>query len=203
MVVGGTKSGLPSASVIGFASVALLISVLHGAAAQSSQTMLTLGSPGVTAETSDTILVAARLNNTSRRTAFNVQIDSIQLDPAFLVLRTKFPMRVGDVAAQQNAMVQVECKINRSIPGKEYSLVIHGTYISANKDDDPHDRQITARHQFTASIAIVLPPASPGSASAHRGGVAPHHVTGAPFAPQPPNFDEQINGSRWTVPGSK
>jgi hypothetical protein len=182
-------------------SILLLIGALPRTTAESSQTVFTLDAPGIALKEPDTMLVAARLNNTSNRTAFNVQIDSFHIDPNIWVLQTRFPVEVGDVAAQHNAVVQANFKSNQLISGQKYVLVIKGTYLSENRQD----RQ-KASHGFTASVAIVLPHPAPEPASVHTGAIAPHQVSGAPFPPQPPKFDERVNGSRWTVPtdpGSK
>jgi hypothetical protein len=64
----------------------------------------------------------------------------------------------------------------------------------------PHCPSKDGSHEFTASIVIMLPPAAPGSASVQTTTMGSQSVAGAPFPPQPPDFGDQDNGSRWTVP---
>jgi hypothetical protein len=187
-------------------STSVLVSAARQGVTESLQTAFTLGSPGVALKKPDTMLIAARLYNTSDRAVFNVKIHSFKLDPFIIAWPKKFPVEVGDIAGQHNAVVQVNFKINHWIRGKKYVLIARGRYLSTNTQDQDHgrdgplNRRTKLGRGFTASVAIVLPDPAPGSASIHIGAVAPDRVSGAPFPPQQPSFNQQTNGSRWTVP---
>ena len=52
---------------------------------------------------------------------------------------------------------------------------------------------------FTLNADILIPPGSPGSAIVGTVSVDPNTTEGG-FPPQPPDSDEDVNTSRWTVP---
>jgi len=55
--------------------------------------------------------------------------------------------------------------------------------------------------QFDVSADVVLPPLAPGSAALQTTTADAQSVTGAPFLPFPPAFeDDEENGSNWIVP---
>ena len=189
----------------------------------------TLTAPGVDLEQPDTLRLAAQLNNNSHKTAFKVNINSIQLDSA--PLRTSTPVPVGKIVAGRSAIVKANFDSSQLTQGKQYTLVMHGCYKVRHKPSGPSPKpphnppgsspkpppsshnpsscSVGARHKFTRHKFIVkrvvdLPPAAPGSTSVNKGTVPAKNVTGAPFPAQPPSFDKEgVNGSRWTVPTGK
>lgn len=173
--------------------------------AESSHRTFTLTAPGVALEQPDTLLVAARLNNASHKNAFEVKIDSIRLDSAPLLTPT--PVPVGEIDADQSAIVQANFTSSQLTQGKQYRLIMHGSYRAARQgeeehEDDKDDKFRGKRHKFTVKTVIVLPPTAPGSASVNTAIVPAQTVTGAPFPHQPrkPRSLDVVNGPRWTVP---
>src|SRR5215212_747470 len=163
----------------------------------TSHRTFTLTAPGVALEQPDTLRLAARLNNISHKTAFKVKINSIKLDSAPLLTST--PVPVGKIVAGRSAIVDANFDSSHLTQGKQYALVMHGSYQVKHKVG--HNKK---RHKFIVKRVIVLPPAGPGSASVDTGTVPAKEVTGAPFPSKPPSFDEEgVNGSRWTVPTGK
>src|SRR5689334_6275511 len=122
-------------------SLALLVSCLSWACAQYGSGMrpaplpsyggsaLTLIAPGIALEQPETLHVAARIENTGREAATDVQITSLKLASATLV--TPVPITVGEVGAEQSAIVQATFKGGQLSPGREYPLAIEGTYLAA------------------------------------------------------------------------
>lgn len=213
MVTTRTRRGL--FAVLTFA--VLLLSCLPVDAARHPQIAFTLTGPGVAIEDTDTLLVAARLNNTGEKTAFKVRVESIRLDHATRVAPTKLPLLVGDLSADQSATVEADFKSAKLIPGHQFRLVLQGSYRRKGQDthdddgddDGDHDgdrhkkrkhRKENERQHFTVSSVVIVPPAAPGSAPVKTATVPSQHVTGAPFPSQPVKFDSDVNTSRWTVP---
>jgi hypothetical protein len=150
---------------------------------------LTLDAPGVALEDSGTLLVAAQLRNTAGKMPVKVTVESVELDSAPLLTET--PISVGGIDAGGSAILQVNFDGGRLAPGKEYQLVVRGSFQEA---------QSGRSHGFTAASVIVLPPAGPGSAKVRTATVPPNKTSGAPYPPQRPRFGREANGSRWTVP---
>ncbi len=172
--------------------------------AKPPHTTFTLTAPGVGLEES-TLMVAARLNNTSHKFAFDVQIDSIQLDSVLPL--TPMPLAVGEIDAGQSAIVQANFDSSQLTPGKQYQLVMRGSYELVHKSGSDTDSSgkkddKAKRKQFLVDSVIVLPPAAPGSAPLGTVNISSNVVTGAPYRHQPPAFgdDEEANPQNWTVP---
>ena len=173
---------------------AILLPAPPNAAAKSSMITFELIAPGVALEQPDTLLVAVRLENTSRRTAFKVKVNSIRLSSASLL--TPLPVQVGKIGSEQSAILQVSFDSSQMTLGKQYELVMRGSYRPVNKGTDQDQG-----HVFTVRIKIELPVLSPGSDLLDQATVPPHQVSDAPFPPQPPEFDEEeTNPPGWTVP---
>ncbi len=173
---------------------AFLLPAPPSASAKSSLITFTLNAPGVALQQPDTLLVAVRLENTSKRTAFKVKVNSIRLSSASLL--TPLPVQVGKIAADQSAIVQVRFDSSQMTQGKQYELVMRGSYRPVNKGTDQDQG-----HVFTVRIMIELPLLSPGSGLLDKAKVVPHPVSDAPYPPQPPEFDEEeTNPPGWTVP---
>jgi hypothetical protein len=180
--------------------------------AQSSQRAFTLGPPGVSSDQSNLLRIAAQLNNTSNTTASKIKIDSIRLDSAPLLTST--PLAVGEINAGRSAIVQANFNSSQLRPGKQYQLVIKGSYQTihkgkdgAQKDEDKEGRDKDyngkgKRREFIVKSVLVLPPTEPGSASVNTTGtVQEHKVKDAPFPQQPPQFDEdEVNKAAPPVP---
>lgn len=185
---------------------ALLFLALPKVFAGPPHTTFTLTAPGVGLEDS-TLLIAARLNNTSQKSAINVKIDSVQLDSALLLTPT--PVPVGEINAGQSAIVQANFDSSQLTPGKQYQLIMRGSYESVPKDKDDKGKGGKKDHkskgkynQFLVESVIVLPPAAPGSAPLGTVNISSSVVTGAPYRHQPPAFgdDDEVNPQNWTVP---
>lgn len=169
---------------------------------QALQITFTLSAPGAALENPNTLLVAIRLNNKSDKTSFKVQLESIRLDSATLdsptlLAPTTFPAAVGEIDAGQSAIVEAKFSSGHFSPRQQYSLVMHGSYqLKGRGADEDEDKG----NKFRVNSVIVLPPASPGSARVKKVTVGANKVSGAPFPPRPPRFDDEVNGPGWTVP---
>ena len=198
------KTALSTLFIIVFG--VLLVACSTPGARQSSHSTFTLGPPGVALEQPDKLLVAVQLNNTSHKAAFKVKINSIQLDSAPLL--TPIPIAVGEIGAGRSAIVQANFNSGPLTPGKQYQLVMHGSYHAAEKGKDKGYELKSKGHEalehqkFVVRRVIVLPPTAPGSASVNTSGaIPPNKVTGAPFPPQPLQFeDDDVNQAAPPVP---
>jgi len=190
---------------IWLASAILLFTLLPTSVdfSKSSQVTFSDGPSGDYLTLQGNLVVATQLNNTSDRTAVRVEIESIHLESATLLSPTTFPIPVGDIGPGQSVTVQAEFDSSQLTTGQQYRLVLHGSYRRSHKgrdEGDDDDRDEDEGHEFTVSDRITLPPISPGSALLKSTTVGSHSVSGAPFPHRPPNFGEEENGSRWTVP---
>ena len=179
----------------------LLFPTPPNAYAESSKITLTLSAPGVALEQPSTLLVAVRLSNSSDRTAFNVKINSIRLDSAPLLTST--PLRLGRLKAGQAVVVQADFNSETLVQGKEYELVIRGTYRTAqgNGDDDREDdASERKRHAFVLRSVIILPLPSPGSAVLDTVTVPSDRVSGAPFPHQERDPGHRVNPAGPPIP---
>src|SRR5262245_49854827 len=98
VLIGGLSVGAPQKAVAG-----------------SSSATFTLTSPGVARDASDTLLVAAQLNNQSRKTAFKVKIKSIRLDSALPL--TPLPIPVGDLRRGRGTAIEAAFNESGLAPG--------------------------------------------------------------------------------------
>lgn len=158
--------------------------------AASSPITFTLTAPGVALE-SDMLLAAASLNNTSRRPAYKVTIDSARLDTARALTPTF--ISTDDIDANRSATVQANFNSRQLTKAKQHTLVVNGSYQAT---------QNGPRLRFTVRTVIVLPAAAPGSSTVKKVTVPARRVKGAPYPrqlPKPRSLD-QVNGPRWTVP---
>jgi len=208
MLTEGLRTWLSRARFVVLAFAALLFGAAPAAVAGSGHITFRLSAPGVAVEQPDTLLVAVRLNNTSDKTALKVKIESIRLRPAALTSPTGFPVALGDIAADQNMVVQADFLSDKLKQGKNYRLEVRGSYRVEDRDEDghrwdKHRKHKEERRQFTASTVISLPPLAPGSNTLTTTTVPPNQVTGGGFPPQPPSFDNEVNTSRWTIPTGK
>lgn len=153
------------------------------------ESALTLSAPGIAWEQPETLRVAARLQNPGREAATDVQIASLRLASAALL--TPVPMTVGEIGAEQSAIVQASFKSGPLSPGQEYQLTIDGSYRTAGAAE---------RQRFATTVTVVVPRTAPGSAPVRVVIVRPNKVTGAPYRPQSPRGFKEANQSRWTVP---
>lgn len=162
-----------------------------GASARVVRRPLTLTAPGVSFQKPNTLLVAARLNNVSHRTISGARIDAVRLGTAGVL--THLPLRVGAIAARRSAIVQADFSSAGLVHRKRYLLVVRGSYLTITRK----------RRAFVSRHLLLLPPAAPARALVETATTAPREVRGAPFPPSPPRFDNEVNGSRWTVPTGK
>jgi hypothetical protein len=132
------------------------------------------------------LLVATRLVNTSGTsagTAFDVEIGSITLTPAVRTSPTSFPISVGTIDADHDAVIQAGFSTVKLIRRHQYVLQVHGSYRPVSSD-----RSLS----FTVSTTIIVPPGAPGEALRQTGTVHSLKVAGAKFPPirEPKDFND-------------
>ena len=183
---------IKSVTVLIFAFGILLFPAPREASAESSKITFALGTPGVAFEQPNILLVAVQLSNTSDKTAYKVKINSIRFESAHLLTAT--PLRIDMITASQSVVVQANFNSKQLNPGKEYQLVMRGSYratqADGDKDDKDDDEFEGQRHKFVVRGTVILPPTSPGSAPLSTVTLPAQQVTDAPFPPQPPDFEE-------------
>src|SRR5689334_9028969 len=92
----------------------------------ASSPALTLTAPGMGFQSPHTLLVAARLNNTTTHPVSVVRLGSAQLDTASIL--TQLPISIGTITAEQAAIVRLNFDSTNLVHGKQYHLVLRGSY---------------------------------------------------------------------------
>lgn len=156
---------------------------------KAASTTLELAAPGVSLPDSTSLLSAVTVVNTGAVSVQNVDITSIALASGTLTLPVSLPVHLGTIAAGGSAVLDADFSGGPFGAGGSYVLTLRGTFTEKG-----HGRC------FELSITLVAPPAAPGSGTLHATTVGSGTVKGAPFPPQKPNFGDQDNGSRYTVP---
>jgi hypothetical protein len=154
-----------------------------------SQHVLELTAPGVSLLDSTTLLSAVTIVNSSTRPAHQVNVDSITLTDGTLTSPVSLPVHLGTLAPGASTALATNFSGGPFTPEASYTLRLHGTF-----------RGKEGRECFDLEIALVVPPAAPGSGTLHTTTVGSNTVKGAPFPQQNPTFGDQDNGSRYTVP---
>jgi hypothetical protein len=152
-------------------------------------TEIDLGAPGVTLPNSSTLVSIFTVVNTGTKNEKDVKVTSIRLKGAALTEPASLPLSLGTISDGNHAVVNADFAGGPFVAGSSYVLTVRGTFIA-----ERHHRC------FERTIALSVPPAAPGSGKLTTITIIPGTVTGAPYAPQAPNFGDEDNGSRWSVP---
>jgi hypothetical protein len=155
----------------------------------AGKTELEVTAPGASLENPSTLLSAVTIVNSGKETAHDVKITSIELSGGTLTLPMSLPVLLGTLPAGGSAVLDADFSGGPFAPGSSHELKLTGEL-----------KEKEHRRCFELKITLVIPPAGPGSGTLKTGTVPSHTVTGAPFPPQKPNFGDQDNGSRYTVP---
>src|ERR1035441_5248198 len=88
-------------------------------------------------------------------------------------------------------IVQADFDRKSLVPGKQYELVMQGTYRTGHEDDDKDkDRDDKGQtHSFKVHTVVVIPPASPGKQEVGTTKAPAHKVEGGKYPPQKPRMD--------------
>jgi hypothetical protein len=201
----------------------LVVAVVDSTAEQLKR-VFELGSPGAALGQPNTVQVAAELVNTSGKDVIDVRIDTIHLNAAGLL--SPLPLRIGNIRAGRGAIVEASFSRGQLIAGKEYALIVRGTYELQKKDNEedsasvrnsPFSRDMRAheekhelkdkdkhheaeRRDFSVKQVIVLPPDAPGQANVGTIQIPSSTVKGGRFPHQPPHFDNDVNQAAPPVP---
>ncbi len=149
---------------------------------------LTAGGQGADLIDPNTLTIAVPIHNNAMSAAENVQVTSITL-PTGALTSPALPFDLGTIPGGSSADLDADFSGGPFTPGGSYPLEIKGTYTMG-----------AVTFCFTIDTDILIPPDSPGSADLGIATVDPNTVDGGGFPPQPPDSDDDVNTSRWTVP---
>ncbi len=155
----------------------------------ASPVVLTAGAPGVSVVNSTTLLSAFPIINDGAAAAENVQLSAISLSDGMLTSPSVLPFNLGNIPAGGSAVLNADFAGGPFVPGSSYALSMQGRYAVGG-----------AIYCFTLTNNLIVPFAAPGSAPLRTSSVPPNRIAGAPFIPQPPQFDDEVNAAGWTVP---
>jgi hypothetical protein len=100
------------------------------------------------------------------------------------------PIGLGTIAPEGSAILQASFTGGPFLPGSTWVETIAGTFVVAG-----------ATFCFETEVTLVVPPPIDGSGPLRIATIPPLTITGAPFPPLPPDFDEdETNPAGWTVP---
>lgn len=154
--------------------------------AQLSAVKLVTNMPGF-GSTGSTITLATPIVNDGIVAATNVQVTGATLKG--MSATDTFPIALGSIAAGGTAIAQADFNSASLVANASYLLTIRGTYQVG-----------TATGGFTLNRFFIMPVASPGSNTAGSGSADPINITGAPYPPQPPMMDDDVNLPRPPIP---
>jgi hypothetical protein len=153
-----------------------------------SAAVLSLGSGGDSLLDPNTLVSAVPIINTGTAAAQNVQLTAITLAGGALLTTPTLPFDVGTISAGSSSVLDAGFS-GVFTPLASYVLGVEGTYAVGD-----------ATYCFSLDGNLVVPPAAPGSVTLGTVDVGPNTVSGAPFPPEPPDFDDEVNTHLWTVP---
>jgi hypothetical protein len=143
---------------------------------------------GVDTLNSNTLISALRIGNSGMVDAENVEVISLMLTDGTLTSPASLPYELGTIPADGAATLNADFSGAFAPPGT-YSVDVEGTYEAAD-----------ATFCFALNTDLQIPHAAPGSAALSTAEVPAQTVTDAPYPPQPPQFNENVNRPFWSVP---
>jgi hypothetical protein len=158
----------------------------------TSPVTLAVGTPGESLLTPTTLLSALPVVNLGTAAAGNVRFKAITLDGpsgGTLTIPASLPFNLGTIAAGRSRILDADFTGGPFVAGDSHDLGLQGTYTVGG-----------ATYCFALAANLVIPPAAPGSAVVSTITVDRQQNVGVPFPPHRPDFDEEVNFPRWTVP---
>jgi hypothetical protein len=144
---------------------------------------------GVYLSDPNTLLSALRIGNAGMEDAENVEVTSLNLTDGTLTSPAPLPHGLGTIPEDGDATLNADFS-GEFAPLGTYSVDIEGTYEAED-----------AKFCFALNADLTVPPAAPGSATLGTASVPALTVTGAPYPPEEPEFDEEeSNQPFWAVP---
>ncbi len=155
---------------------------------EESEAQLTLGPPSSFLVDPTTLSLAIPIINDEPVAATNVQITTLSITGMTLTVPT-LPYALGTIPAEGSTVLNTTFT-GPFVPSQTYAVTLEGTFT---EDGVTECFDLTAR--------FTLPPLGPGSGTLTLVDVVSNAISGAPFPPVPPDFDEdETNPSGWVVP---
>jgi hypothetical protein len=140
---------------------------------------LELDRPGLAVEQGQ-LLIALPIRNGGDTTAIDVRVVSAQIAGARIVTRIAPSLPLGDVPAEERAIVDLQAVAARLEPGTSYRLRVEGLYSDPSIARDPNNVR-----PFHLETTIAVPRSAPGSAIANSINLVTQ-VTNGPYPAIPP-----------------
>ena len=150
--------------------------------------VLAAGAPGESLLDPKTLLAALPIINIGKSIVQDVKVWTVTLPDAELLAPGSLPFPLGKIPPGGDTVLDASF-VGQFGPGTGQALTVKGTYAVE-----------AATHCFTLHSDFVLPPAAPGEAGLTLKTLEVNKVEGAPFKPQPPDFDDEVNPPLWRVP---
>lgn len=137
--------------------------------------------PGIGIE-GQRFMIATPIANGGTVSATNVRVTGATWGSADLISPGTFPVLLGTISPGNRYVFQTDFDATGLEQDTLSVLTITGTY-QVNE----------VNSNFTLTLSVGLPPASPGSATAKKTTAHSYTVSGAPFTPPPPPSEAELN----------
>lgn len=159
-----------------------------GPSCAAAVAVLAAGAPGESLLDPKTLLAALPIINIGKSAVQDVKVWTVTLADAELVAPAPLPFPLGGIPPQRDTVLDASFA-GQFAPATHQALTVKGTYAVG-----------AATHCFALHSDFELPPAAPGEAGLTLKTLDANKVQGAPFEPQPPDFDDEVNPPLWRVP---
>jgi hypothetical protein len=153
----------------------------------NASTALATGPAGVSLYTPTNILSAFNLFNFAAVPVDSVVIDSLTVSNRALTSPI-LPLNLGTIDRDGSAVVEADFGGGTFVPGNSYILAVTGSYFIG-----------TSNYPFSTNVSLLVPPSVPPPSNSVVS-VGSYHVTNAPYAPQAPEFDDDVNSGGPPIP---
>jgi hypothetical protein len=149
-----------------------------------------LVAPSGAVQPAKVLRMGAQLANLRRHTVFKVRVRSAHIARARL--RSHMPRRFKRIQHDRAGTLHLKFRGRKALTRERYRVTVRGTFKLR--------RHGGRTRRFVVRGVVLVPRSGPGESAVERATAQPQRIKGAPFPPRRPRFDEDVNGSRWTVP---
>lgn len=169
----------------------MILLTVGTAVADSPPTNFAAGQPGLGLDdpNESVLLVAVPITNAGPVGVTNVQVRSIMLGSSSPLASTSLPMAIGDVAANQQFIVNTSFDL-AAVGSAPLGLTVHGTFFFGQQ-----------RYGWVVHVVVnLLPKPAPGSAAGRSVSVSVNNFASGPYSPATVHNDEGVNQPGPPVP---
>lgn len=178
---GAATNARSRSTLLSLCSISLVL-LCSLAGCRKPQAKLATGIGTASFDAPNTLLTALTIGNHGFAPAEDIRVSAISIAGATLTLPASLPFSLGSIPPDGDTTLNANFTSPSAKPDTDYLLTVAGTF-----------REHGHEFKFSLQQTVRTPPASPGSRPLLSGTAPSHHVTGAPFPPQKPNFGNEVN----------